>query len=506
MYTIGLDVGSTSIKANIYDMKGNFCSGASRSTPLSHNDPLHPDRCVWQPSEVWQNALESLTEAVSVIEDKENIKGITCTGFGFDGVPLDRERKELYPFISWHCPRTEPILEELSKKFDTKDIFYRTGKTPWAIDPVYRLHWLKRNEPRIYEKIDKYLIIVDYLVYKLTGEIVCDQTTALSTSVFNINTLDWDKELIRRLELPEHIWCDHKPSGSVVGTITPEVAKITELPINTIVTLGGHDFSTASVALGVIEEGTVLDMAGTWEMISAPTRTINLSDSLMESGIYMDVHSISGLYQYVCAMVSGDMTEWLKTNLYSGNSKDSKIIWDEISNIAGAAKLGSEGCFFLPLFSGSVNDHKDLGAFVGMSNNVTKNEMIRAVFEGLNYLILETLNTMDDMLTIKNMRMIVSGGAAKNSFWMQNKADITGLEIETANVYEATTLGGALVAAIGAGVFKNAKEAYDATKKPGKIFEPDIKAHERYSELYNNVYKKLKPTLKDINHSIYDLK
>ena len=505
-YTVGVDIGSTSIKAVIYNEKGEFVTGASRPMPLRYVDPDHPEWCVWEPEEVWNNARESLCEAVSNIDDKENIKGITCTGFAFDGVPLDKDGNALYPFISWHCPRTQEIFDELREAFGARDIFYKTGKTPWVIDPIYRLHWLKRNEPEVFEKIDKYVLIVDYIVFRLTGRVVSDYTMALSTSVFDVHSLSWDRDEIERMDLPQHIWCEAIPSGTVAGTITKEIAGQTSLDPKTIVTMGGHDFTTAAIAIGAIEEGVVVDIAGTWEMIYAPSRTVELSDPLMNSGFYVDVHSQKGLYVYVCSMVSGDMTEWLRENLYFGAGTESGKVWEEIAATAAEAALGSKGCCFLPLFSGSIADPKDRGAFVGMSNQTGRVEMTRAVFEGLNYQIRNTFEIMDDLVPVRRERMVVTGGASKNTFWMQNKADITGIELEVPDVYEITTLGGALAAMIGAGIYSDAKQAYEATKKPCKKYVPDMKKYEQYTQYYEKVFLKLQNTLNEINHLIYELK
>ena len=166
---LGLDIGSTSIKANIYDTKGNLVSGGSSPTVLSHPDNEHPTWAIWEPDVIWNAVQKSIRTALNKIDSKDEVKAISVTGFGMDGVPIDKSGKWLYPFISWHCPRTEDQSREWSKKVGPEVIFSITGKQVMPIDTVYRILWIKENHPEILDKTYKWLLIEDYINYLLCG-------------------------------------------------------------------------------------------------------------------------------------------------------------------------------------------------------------------------------------------------------------------------------------------------------------------------------------------------
>jgi xylulokinase len=173
---------------------------------------------------------------------------------------------------------------------------------------------------------------------------------------------------------------------------------------------------------------------------------------------------------------------------------------------AAQAPCGAHGVFFLPHFAGAgspVNDPRALGAFVGLSMATGKSDMLRAMIEGLDYQFREIVAAMEGALHAQTQKIIAVGGASRNAFWMQNKADVTGKIIEVPELEEATTLGAALLAGIGVGMYKNEHDAYQQTFKPGKTYEPDgalTVQYDAYFTLYKEVYAHLKP----VNWKIFD--
>lgn len=171
------------------------------------------------------------------------------------------------------------------------------------------------------------------------------------------------------------------------------------------------------------------------------------------------------------------------------------------------APAGANGCFFLPHFSGAGAPHIDnrsMGAFLGLSNSVGRADSIRAIIEGLNYQFREMVEALEDALSLKTESIRAVGGTVRNAFWMQNKADILGKVIEVPETDDATALGAALLAGLGSGLYRNEAEAIARTYRPGRSYEPDLKAFESYSGLYEDIYRKLYPALRAINGSIFD--
>jgi xylulokinase len=162
---------------------------------------------------------------------------------------------------------------------------------------------------------------------------------------------------------------------------------------------------------------------------------------------------------------------------------------------SGRAQLPAAGC--------PVVDARSLGAFVGLSNFATQGDMLRAIIEGLDYQFLDIVDVMEEALGMRAEKVVAVGGAVRNEFWMQNKADVANRPIEVPQVEEATPLGAAILAGIGVGLYKDEQDALEHVYKPGKTFEPNAKLAASYAELFP-IYKQLYPRLKTVSHQLFD--
>ena len=161
---------------------------------------------------------------------------------------------------------------------------------------------------------------------------------------------------------------------------------------------------------------------------------------------------------------------------------------------------------FLPHMSGAscpVTDGQSLGAFVGLSSTSTRGDMLRAIFEGLDYQFLDIVNKMESQMGIQADNIVAVGGAIRNKFWMQNKADVTGRPIQVPEIEEATPLGAAILAGMGVGAYKNVQDAYEHVYKPGETYSPNTKLTSQYAEWFS-IYQELYPTLKTLNHRLHE--
>ncbi len=507
-YLMGVDLGSTSIKAVVYDPLGNHISSGSVPTPLSHLDPTHPTWCVWEPDKIWESVVACIRQALSQLGSPQEVTALAVTGFGMDGLPMDKDGKPLYPLISWHCPRTIPQSEAFAKQVGAKRIFDITGKQVMAIDSIYRMIWLKENHPELLERTYKWLLIEDFVNYMLCGEYATDYSMATCTSVFRQDIRDWSDELIAEAGIPRSIFPKAMQSGQVLGQVLASAAVQTGLSPATRVVLGGHDYICGAYAVGAINDDVMLDVTGTWEMLVQASSVLNTSQAAFESGYYMEGHVAKDRYCAVGGTVSGDMTEWMRNHLSEKEAAEAEkagaSIWQEITKTVEKASPRS-GCFFLPHFSGAGAPQfnpNSMGAFVGLQNSVSKADMMRAVFEGLDYQFRRMVESFAKYKLGNAQRIIATGGATRNTFWLQNKADVTGMPIEVPTVHEATPLGAAMLAGLGTGVYKNDAEAVASVRKSSVLYQPDMKLHAMYDEYYKAIYCKLQDALAEINREI----
>ena len=505
-YLVGIDLGSTTIKAIVYDLAGNAVAQANRPTERFNPNTEHPDWAIWKPDQIWGGVCESLKEATSQIDNPADIKGVAVTGMGMDGVPIDKDGKWLYPFISWHCPRTGPQHKWWMENIGAQKQFEIGGNQIWVFNTVLRLLWMKENEPEILAKTHKWLLIEDFVNFMLSGVCATDHSMASTTLLFDQRKRVWSDEMIAASGIDRNLLCDAKPSGTPIGTVHAEAAAITGLAVGTPVVLGGHDYCCGTLPVGAFKPGVVLDVTGTWEIVVTALPEPVLTPEVREMGIPVHSHvAREDLWAIMAAAVAADMLEWFKKEYgYEEKhkaEKDSSSEWGHLMELAKASPPGANGVMFLPHMSGShcpVVDHQSMGAFVGLRNIATKGDMLRAIIEGLDYQFLQIVRGLEKSLNITAEKFVAIGGATKNEFWMQNKADMIGKPIETPEIEEPTPLGAAILAGIGVGLYKDVEDAYEKVYKPGKIYQPNLELTEKYRDLFKT-FEQMYPSLKDLN-------
>jgi len=386
-----------------------------------------------------------------------------------------------------------------------------SGAQLMIINSIYRMMWVNENHPEIIEKTEKWLLIEDFINYKLSDVMATDFSMAWNTSVLDQKQKNWSNELIEKAGIPRRIFPDIKPSGTVLGGVTKAAAQLTGLTEGTPVVLGGHDYICATLAVGAVDSDSLMDITGTWEMLVQSTEVFSHDKAIFDSGYYIQNHVLEDKFSFVASVVCGDMLEWFKNQLsfeeLQIEETDDINVWKTLMDKALKSKAGSNGCFFLPHFTGAGTptlDSNSLGAYVGLSNQITKGDMIRATIEGLDYQFRQMVEALETALNISPKKIIAVGGATKNEFWMQNKADVCGKTIEVPDVYEATPLGAAMLAGIGVGVYDDEQDAIKQVRRDVKTYEPDHEKSALYDEYYHQIFKTLYASLKETNHIIFD--
>jgi sugar (pentulose or hexulose) kinase len=500
-YLMGIDIGSTNLKATIYDYSGNFIALGSTPNEVVFLDKEHPQWAFWDPDRIWSGIADAIKQAVSKISDPKLLKAVSVTGMGMDGVPIDKNGKWLYPFISWHCQRTGPLSNKWINEVGAERTFLVSGKQIFPFDTVFRLQWMKENKPEILEKTEKWLLIEDFVNFMLCGSKITDFSMATTTQLFDQTKREWSDEQLKIAGVDKKILPAVMPSGSKIGEITATASTLTGLYEGTPVILGGHDYHCAALAAGAFEPCVVMDITGTWEMVLCSFKKLNLSHNVFISGLSVESHVAKDMYAVAVSCVSGEMIEWFRRT-YAGHDikdADEKREWEALLKDMETVIPGSNGVMFLPHFTGShcpEIDHNSLGAFIGMNQTVSPKDMLHAVIEGLNYQLKDMVMAIEKPMKRDIKKIIATGGATNNDYWMQNKADITGKAIEVPETVEATCLGAAMLAGIGTGIYKDERDAFKAiNNKKIRTFFPDEKLNKKYEE-YFSVYKKIYPALK----------
>jgi xylulokinase len=518
---LGIDLGSTSLKAVAYDLDGRKAAAASRPTEKRHPNPDHPEWTVWDPREVWEGAAAAVAEVVAAIADPARIRGVAVTGMGMDGVPVDDAGCWLYPFISWHDPRTAPQLRWWQEHVGVERTFRIGGNPVWAINSALRILWMAEHEPAILARADKWLLIEDFVNFMLCGRRATDYSMASCTMLFDQRTRGWSDELLSAAGIDRRLLVEVLPSATPLGEVSAAAARQTGLRPGTPVILGGHDHLCGALPVGAFRPGVVLDTTGTWEVALATVPRPVLDPALARMGMTVQAHVARGVHTIWGGCVAGEMVEWHRREIghrAPAVPEQGGDAWSALVSECAAALPGAGGVMFLPHMSGAacpVLDDRSRGAFVGLSSRTTAAEMLRAVIEGLDYQFRDIVTSLETTLAGLAAEqtaaqpatfdtVIAVGGATKNPFWMQNKADVLGRPIEVPDIAEATPLGAAILAGIGLGLYRDESDAFARVYRPGKTYRPDPRLTAFYAERFA-VYQQLYPALRPLHHALPSL-
>ena len=509
-YLMGIDLGSTSLKAVVYDVDGRAVAAGTRPTEKCHPDVEHPEWTVWQPEQIWSGTSAAIREALAGVDDRQAVRAVAVTGMGMDGLPVDGEGRWLYPFISWHDPRTAPQRAWWAEHVGIERTFAIGGNPVWPINSALRIRWMMEHHPQIIARADKWLLIEDFVNFLLTGRRVTDYSMASCTMLFDQRTLRWSDELIAASGIERRLLCEVLPSGTVIGQVTAQASQATGLPQGTPVVLGGHDHLCGALPVGAFQPGRVLDVVGTWEIVTAITARPVLDVRLQRAGMTVQAHVARNRHATWGANVAAEMLEWycrhwggdaVEKATHAGGSP-----WDHLMAQAAVSPPGARGVMFLPHMSGAgcpMVDPQSLGALVGLSTRAAPGDIVRALVEGLNYQFLDILTAMEQCLGIRPERIMAVGGGTRNRFWMQTKADMAARPIEVPQIEEATPLGAAILAGIGVGLYRDEEDAYQRVYRPGVVYEPDPARSQQYATGFT-IYRQLYPALCDISHQLFD--
>jgi len=289
--------------------------------------------------------------------------------------------------------------------------------------------------------------------------------------------------------------------------VTPQAAEKTGLKQGTPIYQGGHDYLVGALAAGAVSPGIFLDVTGTWELVITPTTEPKWTPDIRSLGLTIEAHTAPDTYCIWAGGTAASMLEWYKEQIgVNPEGASTGDVWSDLMKEARLSSPGANGVFFLPHFNGTSCPNlnpRSLGAFLGLTDSTKRGDLVRAVVEGLDYAFLDMLKALELGAGRKADQITAIGGAVRNEFWMQNKADVSGVPVVVPEIDEATALGAAMLAGTGVGVYSSLDEAAKQVFKPGMIFEPDPKLVPVYKELFE-IYRDIYPALEGVNGRIFE--
>ena len=481
-----LDCGATNVRTIAVSERGEIL--ASYSLPNNTQpDPENKNYRIWDVDEIW-NKFRTTTGKVLERIEQENIAGITVTAFGVDGAPFNKSGKMLYPVISWQCPRTEPVMQNISKYISLEQLYRINGIQPFNFNTINKLIWLKENRPAIIDQMEYFIFIPSIFLYFLTGEMVTDSSMAGTSMLTDLRKRSFSPEILNSIGISDNIFPKMVEPGSVIGKITHQASIETGIPAGIPVVAAGHDTQFAIFGSGAAENTPVLS-SGTWEILMVRTSNIDTSDKVLQSGVSTEFDPLPGLYNMGVQWIASGALEWLK-RMFFAKEIDSEDIYEIMINEARKTKVGSNGiridASFYPEPGGA-----DSGFIRNLTMETSRGDIYRAALESLSCKTRERLEQLQETGKFKADSLLCVGGGSKNKLWNQIRADVLRVPVKLINQKETTVLGAALFAMSGVNIFSSPDEARNAIDYSGDIYEPSLDTmaytgiYEQYLELKN---------------------
>lgn len=496
---IGLDIGTSGVKALLITEQGNILSSATEEYPLYAPFPLWSEQ---DPEDWWQASIKVLRKVASQVATPSEITAIGLTGQMHGSVFLDAKNQVLRRALLWNDQRTAAECQQITAGIGTQRLIEIAGNPALTGFQAPKILWLRNNEPQNFDRLEKVLLPKDFIRHKLTGEFASDCSDAAGTLLLDLRQRDWSQELLDQLEIPRK-WLPKVYEGSqVTGFLRPEIAELTGLPSGIPVVAGGGDNAAAAVGTGIVRSGLVSSSIGTSGVIFAHSDEINLDP---KGRLHTFCHAVPYKNHLMAVTLSaGNSFRWLRDTfqyVIQLAGADHCLSYDDLTAEAARVSPGSEGLIFLPYLTGERTPHLDpfaTGAFIGLTSRHTLAHMVRAVMEGVVFSLRDGLEIMRGLnVPIQQVRAI--GGGGKSSLWCQMQADIFDCEVVTLQVEEGPAYGAALLAVAADQDAAGVSAVSENCVQIKAHWQPDSRHSHTYQSYYD-VYRHLYPSLASDMH------
>ena len=470
---VGLDVGTTGVKALAVSPEGEVLARIEQAYPISMPQPGWAE----QDPEDWWRATESALADLAVAD----IAGIGLTGQMHGLVVLDERERVLRPAILWNDQRTAAECAEIEERLGLRRLVQLTGNRALPGFTAPKLLWLRRHEPEVYERIAHVLLPKDYVRLRLTGERWIDASDASGTLLFDVARRRWSEEVLAALEIPSKWLPPVLESPAVAGHTSDGVP----------VAAGAGDQAAGALGVGVDRPGPLSVVLGTSGVVFAALPAFAANP---EGRLHSFCHAVpDGWHAMGVMLAAAGSLGWLRDVVAPGES------FETLTAEAEPWPAGAEGLVFLPYLTGERTPHADpdaRAAFVGLSLRHDRGAIVRAVLEGVAFGLRDALELLKE-LGVEPQAGRASGGGARSDLWLRIVASVLEVPLERVAVEEGAAYGAALLGGVAAGVFADVHEAVAACVRVGDRIEPEPAWADTYAHEYQR-FRALYPALRPL--------
>ena len=497
---MAIDAGTGSVRAVIFDTLGNQISVAQKEWNHLEVEGV-PNSMTFDTETNWDLTVWCIQESLKKADLKgSDIVALSATSMREGIVLYDKEGQALWGVANVDA-RADAEVRFLKEEFEGIEAdFYKTSGQTFALGALPRILWLKNNRPDLYEKVAHISMIGDWVLAKLSGVIATDPSNAGTTGIFSLEKRVWDASMAEKAGLKADIFPEVLEPGIVIGSVTEEASLLTGLSTATKVVMGGGDVQLGSAGLGIVKEGQVAILGGSFwqQVVNIKSTTVPPEDM----SVRVNPHVINGLSQSEgITFFSGLIMRWFRDAFCDFEKLEAEKrgidVYEILEEKALKVPVGSNG--IIPIFSDSMKYGKwyhAAPAFINLSIDpevCNKASMFRSLQENACIVSAINLEKVKAFTGLEFDEIVFAGGASKGTLWCQILADVTGCTIKVPKVREATALGAAMAAGVGAGVYKSMASASEALVEWDKEYIPNSenfdtynKIKEQWQEIYTN--------------------
>lgn len=487
---IGLDVGTSGVKAVLVTSDGRVLESAVAEYPLSTPKPGWTE----QEPEAWWAASCRVLEDIAE-KAPGPIDAVGLTGQMHGAVFLDKDGQVIRPALLWNDQRTSAECAEIEERVGAKPLRRITGNPALTGFQAPKILWLRKNEPEAYARLRHVLLPKDFIRFRLTGALATDASDAAGTLLLDLAKRDWSPELLETLDIPAD-WLPRVHEGpEITGHVSAKGSAATGLAEGLPVVAGGGDNAAAAVGSGVVAPGSGFVSLGTSGVVFVATDHPSIDP---KGRLHAFCHAVPGRYHLMgVTLAAGGSLRWYRDTLARVSVDDGDAAYDRIFARAAEVEPGADGLFYLPYLAGERTPHMDpfaRGAFAGLTLAHDDRHMARAVIEGVSFSLKDSLILIQE-LGIAPERLFAVGGGAKSPIWRRWLAAVLDTGLQRLEAEEGPAMGAALLAMVGAGIHDDVDRAVAAAvRAEGSLERPDPKLAKRYRRLHRN-FTRLYPAL-----------